>query len=96
MTDENVPPVLYGIWIPGRGWLKVRRDETGTLTPFADIHPEVTREVARHIGQGAQIRYIDAAIASLEAELLKQESDQRNRIKKLWDTSINSLRSKPR
>lgn len=91
--SENSPK-FYGVWQPGRGWLKVQRD--GGFIPFADVHQDVAREVARFTGQGAQVRFIDAAIASLERQWLEVEINQRimNRMRKLWHTLTSFLRFK--
>ncbi len=83
--DEKptIPPVLYGVWLPGAGWLRVNRD--GQPVPFADAHREVAAEVARCIGRGAVVRFIDIALMSLESDYLAQEKRKAER----WHISTN-------
>jgi hypothetical protein len=57
---------IYGIWIPGSGWLRGQ-------DVFADANIAKAREVARLIGRGARVRYIDPAIVDLEQHYLEAE-----------------------
>ena len=68
MTD-NIPPITYGVWLPGRGWLKGANHQA-----FGDTHKEVAEELAFRIGTGAKVYYIDKALVDLEAQLLEAES----------------------
>lgn len=70
MTDDKP---TYGIWIPGEGWLRGR-------DVFADHSLAKAREVARLIGRGAQVRFIDPAIVDLETRYLANEQ------RSLWHT----------
>ena len=63
--------LAYGVWIPGHGWLR-------GSDVFADYNKDKAREVARLIGKGASVRYIDNAIAEFEKYYLEQEG------KTLW------------
>ncbi len=85
--DDKIPPVLYGVWLPRVGWLRVNRD--GQPVPFADAHQEVAAQVARCVGRGARVRFIDIAIMSLEGDYLAQE-----RKANLWHTLTNWRNSK--
>lgn len=91
----EIPTIYYGVWIPGKGFLKVKREDTGQLTPFADTHKDVAAEVAKVIGGKATVRYIDAAIASLETEILTAETEHLFvRMVTKWRTWINYYNSK--
>jgi len=57
---------IYGIWIPGEGWLKGK-------DVFADTNWDKASQVARLIGHGAVVRFIDIAIIDLENRYLEQE-----------------------
>ena len=82
MADtENRP--MYGIWQPGFGWI---RGNKGAV--FADYSIEKTYQVARLIGQGAKVRYIDESIVDLENLYLSNE--RRN----LWHIFNNWWRNK--
>lgn len=70
MSDEKVT-LNYGVWIPGKGWLKGK-------DIFADVSLEKAREVARLVGRGAVVRYIDTSIVDLEHYYLEQEK------RKVW------------
>jgi len=67
-TNDNVI-ITYGIWIPNEGWLKGK-------DVFADISLDKAREVARLIGRGAKVRYIDSSIVDLEQRYLEQERNK--------------------
>jgi hypothetical protein len=62
MEDKNV----YGIWIPGEGWLKGK-------DIFADESLEKANQVARLIGKDARVYFIDQSIIDLERQYLEQE-----------------------
>jgi len=57
---------MYGVWIPREGWLR-------GSDVFADYNKDKARQVARLIGKGARVRYIDNAIAECEKNYLEQE-----------------------
>ena len=62
---------MYGIWIPGSGWLRGKE-------VFADYSLEKSRQVARMIGRGAIVRFIDPSIVDFEQRYLENEK------RKLW------------
>ena len=70
--DTNL---LYGIWIPGTGWLKAK--DTLTFTSFI-----VAEQVAERIGDGAHVYFIDTSLQDLEEKLL--EAEQRKAQRSLW------------
>lgn len=79
MMDENT--LLHGVWIPGQGWLKGK-------DVFADANRDKALEVARLIGRGASVRFIDPSIVDLEQLYLENEK------RTLWHTFRNWLQRK--
>lgn len=65
-TNDTV--IIYGIWIPNKGWL---RDDKGNV--FGDENKVKCQEVAKLIGQHAKVLFLDDAIVNLEREYLAQE-----------------------
>jgi hypothetical protein len=65
-TNDTV--IIYGIWIPSKGWL---RDDKGNI--FGDENKVKCQEVAKLIGQRSKVFFIDDAIQNLEKEYLAQE-----------------------
>lgn len=73
------PPLMFGVWIPGKGWLK---SADGKHT-FADRRIEVAESAARLYGRGAVAIPVDerdrtnpdapSAMEELEATFLAQE-----------------------
>lgn len=76
-TDNKL---MYGIWMPSRGWIR------GKDGVFADYSLEKSLQVARLIGRGASVRYIDDSIVSLENSYL--ENEKRN----LWNRLLVLLK----
>lgn len=75
---------FYGVWLPGKGFLKVRRtnDVDGV---FSSLKREIAAEVARNIGNGAQVRYIDNSIVDLEPLMLANEAKTvRYKLWRIW------------
>lgn len=70
---------LFGIWIPATGWLKGEDRKALAFT-----WNEVAQEVARRIGGGAHVYFIDLSLEDLEATLL--EAEARKRKESLWHT----------
>lgn len=64
-------PRLYGVWIPGKGWL---RTENGDA--FAtDLRPFVY-QVAHDYGAGARVKLIDVSLAGMQEVFLTQERER--------------------
>ena len=63
---ETKPPI-YGVWIPGQGWLRNDKDI------FADENKAKCEEVARMIGKRSRVLFIDDAIPAFEKLYLEQE-----------------------
>ena len=76
---------LFGIWLPGVGWLKAKDTVTFTSRQVAD-------EVAKRIGGGARVYYIDTSLQDLEEKLL--EAEQRKVQRSLWKKIIMFLNAK--
>ena len=74
-TEDNKQ--MYGVWIPGTGWLKGK-------DVFADYSLQKAQQVARLIGNNAVVRFIDKSIIDLETMYLENESRS-----KLWPTLMN-------
>jgi len=69
-AGDHLPPIAYGVWIPGVGWLK-----HGSRA-FADVHREVAAAAARLYGGPAFVVETDApevAMLELEGKFLEQE-----------------------
>ena len=86
-------PVLYGVWIPGVGWLAGRKSADGTHVPLSFESREVAEETARRIGHGARIFYIDDSLAAIENDLLVAEQEQKQKEHKLWHGLTTLLRN---
>ena len=66
MSDNPIP--LYGVWIPGVGWLRGNNQQA-----YADTNKAVAREIAGRLGDGAKAYYIDPVIIDREQMLLDAE-----------------------
>ena len=70
MTETYTAPVrepkMFGIWLPGEGWLKGK-------DVFADMDIEKAKQVARLIGRGAVVYFIDKSIIDFEQRYLDNE-----------------------
>ena len=70
MTD-NLPPITYGIWLKGRGWLKAKNRKTGRDEPCAFLHVDVAARTAQRTG--GHVEPIDDSLIDLEEKLLQTE-----------------------
>lgn len=66
--------VMYGVWIPGKGWLKVTND-AGFTDYYSDNKRQIVEDTATRFH--GEVRYIDHSLAMLEAQILQQEKDDR-------------------
>lgn len=66
MSDEKV--TMYGIWIPGTGWLRGKDGE-----PFADYSLPVSKQVSKCIGLKSKVLFIDLSIVDFEKKYLDNE-----------------------
>lgn len=69
MTEINQP--LYGVWIPGKGW--VRGGPHNAV--FADYNKAIAEELAQRLGQRAKVFFVDNALIDLEEQLLQVERE---------------------
>ena len=67
MNNGDGDKKKYGIWIPGKGWLR-------GADVFADHDYQKALQVSRLIGQNSKVRFIDKSIVDLEHQYLEQES----------------------
>lgn len=81
MTESN-DRTTYGVWIPHQGWLRAKQGE------FADYDYAKAKQVAKAIGRGAKVLFIDKSIVDLERLYLEQES------RTLWHTFKNFFKRK--
>lgn len=87
------PPKLYGVWIPGEGWLKTH---SGAV---AFVHEIVADSTAKRIGRGAYVDFIDDSLKDLEMQLLQAEQEQADQKKEkvsLWNRLLAFVNSKKR
>ena len=66
---ETTDLLMYGIWIPGKGWL---RGEQNRALMFTFRH--VANETAKRIGEHARIYFIDQSLVDIEGKLLEAEA----------------------
>lgn len=67
-TEEKLV-VLFGVWLPGQGWLKANG------AAFCG-DKEIAEQTARQWGGGARVRRIDPSLIILEARLLEREKSR--------------------
>lgn len=97
MTD-NLPPQLYGIWMPRVGWLRFPAPG-GAMSAYATARRDEAKIYARWLGHGAFFVPVDTSLISGEGQLLDAEKERalyrfQAWSKNLWDISINWLRSR--
>ena len=64
-------PPMYGVWIPYKGWLNP--DKNNPLATYADRDRRRAKQVARRVGQGARVYFVDKSLIQLEDELKRRE-----------------------
>ncbi len=67
-AQASLPPLVYGVWIPGLGWLK-----SPDGRHFADLNREAAESACRLYGPGARVEVFDDAMRDLEPVFLEQE-----------------------
>jgi hypothetical protein len=80
-------PILYGVWVPGEGWLKGRKP-TGEIVALSFDNKPVALEAAGRVGKNAQVFFIDDSLTAIESALLEAEGNRKlnlwERLKKNW------------
>ena len=79
--DNQEKVTLFGVWIPDTGWLRGKDF-------FADSDIEKAKQVARLIGRGAKVYFIDPSIVDLENRYLENERSSK------WRTFKNLFKVK--
>lgn len=69
---EQIPLPFFGVWLPGIGWLRGPNKQA-----YADLNPDVARQVAKRISSSAKVYYVDAALVDLEGKLLEAEKNRK-------------------
>lgn len=64
---------MYGVWIPGQGWLKVNGE------PVAFQLRDVALATSKRIRNYARVEFIDNALADLEPYFLSLEKQREHR-----------------
>jgi hypothetical protein len=77
-------PLVYGVWIPGTGWLKDER----TQRCFADVRIEVAEAAAKLYGADARVMPFDESLKTLEAIFLDREAEQRANAWRGWKVKL--------
>lgn len=67
-NQENANKHTYGVWIPSEGWVRGKDNKV-----FADYSISKCNQVARLLGRGARVYFIDPSIVDLEKQYLEQE-----------------------
>jgi len=71
MADTPLPPIAYGVWIDGRGWLA---HPDHPHDPFASLNIEVAETAAALWGDGAEVWPFDNSLRDLQGVFLKQQA----------------------
>lgn len=89
-NPPNKLPTLWGVWLPGEGWLKATKPDGTTSACAFEYHNEAA-SLARLLGGHAQ--YVDDSIASraVEEKLKEAEIIRRQRTGKSWHTLMSWL-----
>ena len=68
MANEE-QKIMYGVWIPGKGWLRGSNNKD----VIADYNKDVAEQIAKRIGERARVFFVDTSLIDLEEQLLKAE-----------------------
>ena len=69
MTE--LPPIMYGIWIKGSGWLKAHNSKSGQDEAVRFLHVNVAARVAQRVS--GRVEPIDDSLVALEKNLVDVE-----------------------
>lgn len=64
---EPTSPILYGIWIPRKGWL---RYENKVLMFDIEV---IANQLSKRLGNHTKVYYIDQSLVDIEDKLLEAE-----------------------
>lgn len=96
MVDNNklppLPGVVYGIWLPGTGWLKSRHT-SGYMVAYAESNRSVARRYAAWVGNGARVEPVDPSLVALQDELLRYERERRERPRMVWNKFVQRVKA---
>lgn len=67
-TASSLPLIIYGVWVPGVGWLRDKHQRS-----FGDLRVEYAQAAAEMRGDGSVVRPIDESMELLEEIFLEQE-----------------------
>ncbi len=89
--SDNLPPQLYGIWIPKQGWWKLPAPN-GVKVVYGELRPKVAEHYAKRIGSGAYVAPLDKQLELGNEDLLaiekaREESKLINRFMR-WIKSL--------
>lgn len=98
MSDApQLPPILYGIWIPGSGWWKTLNDKTSKHVAYSDMRRKIVARYARWIGHGARVEPVDSSLVANEKQLIDFEREKgawKERVKDLFGAAVLWSKSK--
>ena len=69
----NLPPIFYGVWNKGRGWLKATNSKTGKSEALRFINITTAYRVAQRVH--GRVEPIDDSLIDLEDELIRIEKE---------------------
>lgn len=72
---DNLPPQLYGVWIPKQGWWKLPAPN-GVKVVYGELRFEVAEHYARKIGKGAHAEPLDQQLILGNEDLLAIEKER--------------------
>ncbi len=90
---HNLPPQMYGIWLPGMGWWKLAAPG-GAMVAYATMRRYEALHYAAWVGNGAKVFPVDLSLTHGERELLLAEKARAERgfvswSKKTWHILTN-------
>ena len=86
----TLPPLTYGVWVRGQGWLKAVNFKSGRNEACAFFSVKVAARTAKRVG--GRVEYIDDSLVALEANLL--DIEKRNSIKWRLNVLYNLIKAK--
>jgi hypothetical protein len=71
-------PIMFGVWIPRQGWLKVNN------ICVAFDNKKIAKSTARRVGNRARVEFIDKSLENLEPYLLSVEANRSKNTWRIW------------